>query len=164
VGVDNVVGYDYIILGNTIDESMLNRRIFPRQDTTKFNQSQVPNGTFIFAKRLDIDQKTSYIIYVIRNTTTNMKPFNFITYVATQPKEIRKQEFYTINEDTIVYCWYIVPIRKTVFAKTKWEATQFVSTYIGGKGGSKLIKATIDKIKNIDFNVSDINFTDYYTK
>jgi hypothetical protein len=93
-----------------------------------------------------------------------MKPFNFIKYIASQPKDIRKQEFYTINEDTLVYCWYIVPLRKTVFAKTKTEATQFVSKYTGGKGGSKLIRFTIDKIKNIDFNVSGINFTDYYTK
>jgi hypothetical protein len=140
------------------------RHIFPIQDTTKANQSQVPSGTFIFAERLDIYKKTSYIDHVIKNTTTNMKPFNFITYVADQSKDIRKREFYTINEDTLVYCWYIVPIRKTVFAKTKWEATKFVSAYLRGKGGSKLIRATIDKIKNIDFNVSDINFTDYYTK
>ena len=67
VRVDNVVEYDYIILGKYIDELMYNRRIFPRQDTTKSNQSQVPSGTFIFAERLDIYRETSYIIYVIRN-------------------------------------------------------------------------------------------------
>lgn len=65
MGVDNVVEYDYIILGKYIDEPMCNRRIFPRQDTTKSNQSQVSTGIFIFADRLDINQNTTYIIYVI---------------------------------------------------------------------------------------------------
>lgn len=114
-----------------------------------------------------IDNNTffCYIIYVIRNTNITMnktikalKPF--LADINLDMRSDKKTEV-NITGSTVVYCYYVPPLRKLFFAHKKLDISNWLRTFDKNIKVNNLIRPTVAKIREIDFDLTNLNIKQY---